>query len=251
MQDQRVVVWFSCGAASAMAAKLAVEKYGDRCVVVYCDTSQSEHPDNLRFLTDIERWIGKSVLKIKSEKYASVEEVFIKRRYMSGVAGAICTTEMKKVPRLKWQEPDDLHIWGYTVEEKDRIKAFEKGNPDILIEWILYNRGYGKKQCLYFVEQAGIRLPEMYKLGFDHNNCIGCVKATSPTYWQKVRRLFPDVFAERVRVSREIGCRLVRINDERRFLDELPADEALSLWDGIADVHENISCGPMCGGQQN
>lgn len=69
MQEQRIVVWFSCGAASAMAAKLAVEKYGERCIVVYCDTSKSEHPDNLRFLADVERWIGKPVLRIRSEKY--------------------------------------------------------------------------------------------------------------------------------------------------------------------------------------
>lgn len=38
----RRVVWFSCGAASAVAAKLAVEKYGDGCTVVYCDTSGDE-----------------------------------------------------------------------------------------------------------------------------------------------------------------------------------------------------------------
>lgn len=40
----RVVVWVSCGIASAMAAKLAIEHYGsDAVVLVYCDTSKSEH----------------------------------------------------------------------------------------------------------------------------------------------------------------------------------------------------------------
>ena len=48
----RVLVWFSCGAASAVAAKMSVEKYGDRCEVVYCDTLKYEHSDNLRFLLD-------------------------------------------------------------------------------------------------------------------------------------------------------------------------------------------------------
>ncbi len=38
----RIVVWFSCGAASAVAAKLAVEKYNN-VMVVYCDTG-GEHP---------------------------------------------------------------------------------------------------------------------------------------------------------------------------------------------------------------
>ncbi len=31
----RVLVWFSCGTASATAAKLAVEKYGDRAELLY------------------------------------------------------------------------------------------------------------------------------------------------------------------------------------------------------------------------
>lgn len=49
----RTLVWFSCGAASAVAAKLAVQKYGAACEVVYCDTLSTEHPDNGRFLTDV------------------------------------------------------------------------------------------------------------------------------------------------------------------------------------------------------
>jgi hypothetical protein len=56
--ERRRLVWFSCGAASAVAAKLAVEKYEDACEVVYCDTMATEHPDNQRFFNDVERWIG-------------------------------------------------------------------------------------------------------------------------------------------------------------------------------------------------
>lgn len=246
MNTRRIVCWFSCGAASAVAAKLAVEKYGERCTVVYCDTMSSEHPDNARFFADVEQWLGVPILKIRSEKYASVEQVFEKRRYMSGIAGAICTTELKKVPRMAWQQADDVHVWGYTSEEQDRIEAFEQNNPELRLEWILRDNNIGKKWCLYLLEHAGIRLPKMYALGFEHNNCLGCVKATSPDYWRKVRRLFPDVFAERARVSREINCKLVRVNGERVFLDELPEEDNYGLWATIQTVQEQISCGPMC-----
>lgn len=68
----RVLAWFSCGSASACAAKLAVEKYGDRCEVLYCDTLAYEHPDNLRFLTDVERWVGKPVKILKSAEYSDI-----------------------------------------------------------------------------------------------------------------------------------------------------------------------------------
>jgi len=45
----RVISWFSCGAASAVATILAKEKYGDRLEAVYCRVVE-EHPDSLRFL---------------------------------------------------------------------------------------------------------------------------------------------------------------------------------------------------------
>jgi hypothetical protein len=53
-QESRVLAWFSCGDASAVAAKLACEKYGERCQVIHCDTLAYEHPDNRRFLKDEE-----------------------------------------------------------------------------------------------------------------------------------------------------------------------------------------------------
>lgn len=79
----RIVAWFSCGAASAVAAKLAIEKYGTSCDVVYCDTLSTEHEDNARFFRDVEQWLGRTITVIRSEKYASIDEVFERRRYMS------------------------------------------------------------------------------------------------------------------------------------------------------------------------
>lgn len=246
MNDSRVVVWFSCGAASAVAAKLAIEKYRERACIVYCDTMASEHPDNLRFFDDVQRWLKREIIKIKSAKYASVDDVFEKRAYMVGVKGAVCTVEMKKIPRFHFQLPDDVHVFGLTADEQARIERFEQSNFELRLDWILRDQGYSKRRCLYEIEQAGLKLPAMYGLGFENNNCLGCVKATSPIYWQRVRRHFPEVFERRARQSREIGARLIRVNGERRFLDELPPDSELSLWAAIEPVTEDLSCGPQC-----
>lgn len=235
---QRFVVWFSCGAASAVAAKLAVEKYGSKCRIVYCDTLVSEHPDNARFGADVERWVGKEIEVVRSSKYASIDEVFEKRRYMAGIKGAICTTEMKKIPREAWQREDDTHIFGYTVEEQRRADNFENNNPGMSLEWLLIDAGVTKEDCLRLLREAGIALPAMYSLGFEHNNCIGCVKSASTGYWNRVRRLFPEVFEKRVRQSRLLGVKLIKVKNERRFLDELPPDET--------DPDDDIECGPVC-----
>lgn len=237
--DGRIVVWFSCGAASACAAKLAVEKYPD-AHVVYCNTLASEHTDNLRFLADVERWIGKSIEIIASKKYKDIDEVFYKVRYMAGVRGAPCTREMKKIPRYDYQLPCDLHIFGLTFEEVGRIKRFEEQNADLEFEWILRDFELTKEHCYQMLKSAGIELPVMYSLGFKNNNCIGCVKSTSPVYWDRVRRYFPEIFKKRCEQSRAINCRLVEYHGKRIFLDELP----VVITDKRRE--KNIECGVIC-----
>lgn len=242
MSEGRVLVWYSDGAASAVAAKLAVEEYGDRCQVVKCDTTNDEHEDNLRFRQDVERWIGREVVLIRSEKYSGIDEVFERERYMSGVAGAKCTSVLKKLPRFDFQRPDDVHVFGYTADRREvkRAKDFEMYNPDLVCDWILIRSFVRKKDAHRIIREAGIRSPFLYTIGFDHNNCKGCVKAQSPAYWARTRLHFPEVFARRARQSREIGARLVKLHGVRIFLDELPADFPVEGSDG------NIECGPFC-----
>ena len=237
----RVVIWFSCGAASAVAAKLALQEYGDRCVVVYCDVMNTEHPDNERFFKDVEEWLGHPVHRIKSEQFDSVDEVFEVSRYMVGIQGAKCTSEMKKLPRRAFQKHDDVHIFGFTSDELDRIARFSLNNPELNTDWILFRHRITKDECLEHLKSAGIELPLMYLLGYRNNNCLGCVKASSATYWNMTRRDFPEVFERRCRQSRALGVKLVRIEGELTFLDELPEDYL------PAEPLENISCGPDCG----
>ena len=92
----RVLCWFSCGAASAVAAKLATDIYGDRCKVIYCDTSSDEHEDNQRFLKDVESWIGKPIICLKSQQYEDRWDVYRKTKFLVSHRGARCTVELKK-----------------------------------------------------------------------------------------------------------------------------------------------------------
>ena len=235
----RRVVWFSCGAASAVAAKLITDHHTNT-EVVYCDVMTAEHPDNQRFFNDVQDWIGQPITRIKSDRYADVDAVFTARKYLAGIHGAPCTVAMKKVPRFAYQRPDDIHIFGFTADEQSRIDRFSENNPELNVEWVLADDGYTKDDCLGYLEDEGIELPVMYGLGYRNNNCLGCVKATSARYWNMTRRDFPDVFQRRVEQSREYGARLTRVRGVRVFLDELPADYL------SAEELEDISCGPDC-----
>lgn len=238
----RTLSWFSCGAASAVASKLAIAKYGTDCEVVYCDTSDTEHPDNMRFLHQIEEWLGQSIKVIKSDRYTSVDDVIEKRRYMAGVAGALCTVEMKKMPRFAYQDPDDIHVFGYTSEEQPRIQRIREANPELRLDFTLAEAGLTKRNCWEMLLDVGIELPAMYRLGYKNNNCLGCVKATSSKYWRAIRHDFPEVFEKRVAQSRELNVRLAYWKGKRVFLDELPAGYDEKQKNGS----EDLSCGPEC-----
>ena len=123
---KRVVVWFSCGATSAVAAKITASQYQDTLPVhlVYTDPG-SEHPDNHRFLKDVEKWVGLSVQVLKSEKYVDTWDVFEKTRYLAGINGARCTLEMKTRLRQNYENlGEDIQVFGYDAGEPDEGAAF-------------------------------------------------------------------------------------------------------------------------------
>lgn len=244
MSESRIIIWFSCGAASAVAADETLKLFPSREVlIVCCDTRPSEHPDNYRFSADVEKWLGRKIIYIRNSDYEYVDDVFERRRYMSGVKGARCTQELKKVPRLLYARSDDEHVFGFTFEEyRKRIIPFETRNPQLRLMHTLYWLGITKRDCYQRIKSAGIRLPQMYLLGFNNNNCPGCVKASSPWYWAMVRKHFPEVFKRRCEQSRALGVRLVEISHHVRiFLDELPDRDFKP-----PRKKENLSCGPEC-----
>lgn len=216
----RVLAWFSCGAASAVALKLAIEKYGDAVIPLYCDT-RSEHSDNVRFMTDIENWLGVKVKTISSNKYRDINDVFESTKFLRSKNGARCTVEMKKVPRYQFQQPDDKHIFGYTREEGSRIAQIMAENWDLKIECPLYSAKLKKQDCIRIIQEAGIEIPTMYRLGFNNNNCPGCVKTDSPNYWLLVKEHFPEVFKRRSEQERALNFALCRYRKKPVFLDEL------------------------------
>ena len=65
---QRIICWFSCGIASAIATKMILdENHEDKEVlIVYTDTG-AEHEDNKRFLRECEQWYKKKITTLKTD----------------------------------------------------------------------------------------------------------------------------------------------------------------------------------------
>lgn len=71
-----IIAWFSCGVTSAVACKIALSLYDD--VQIYYIETGSGHPDNVRFISDCERWNGQPIHTIRSDKFFNVKDVLIK-----------------------------------------------------------------------------------------------------------------------------------------------------------------------------
>jgi 3'-phosphoadenosine 5'-phosphosulfate sulfotransferase (PAPS reductase)/FAD synthetase len=235
----RIISWFSCGAASAIATKLAITESKSPVEVIYCHVKE-EHPDNLRFMSDCEKWFGQKINVIQNEKYnGSIYEVFNKNKYIVGVAGAPCTRLLKKEMRKKFEKPGDRQVFGYTAEEQYRVDRFIDANNDVNIWCPLIDEGLKKEDCLAMLENANIELPMMYKLGYHNNNCIGCVKGGAG-YWNKIRVDFPEHFDRMAKLERNIGACISKHRGERVYLDELPKDA------GDYPKEQNIECSIFC-----
>ena len=130
-EEKIIAVWFSCGAASAVAAKRTIEKYGrTHKIIIVNNPVVNEHPDNGRFLKDCEVWLGQKIIKAINKNYPSCDivDVFEKRKYISDIKGAPCTVELKKEARYQFEKENEIdwHVLGFTADEKKRSDRFMK-----------------------------------------------------------------------------------------------------------------------------
>lgn len=231
----RCLLWVD-GVNSAVMAHLVLLD-NPEAIPVHCDLGESVHEDSHRFVNDLEQWYGKEIIRIRSAEFANIDEVFEKRRYLSGMEGAPCTGEMKFVPRLNYQMPSDIHHWGYTADKPDakRFDRMKEDFPYLRQRSPLIEMGLKKKDTHAILRQHSIRRPWVYEIGMPNGNCIGCVKSSSPNYWALIRKHFPEVFARRNDQARRFGARPVILRQEkgpdgkrrnvRGFLDEIPLNQ--------------------------
>jgi hypothetical protein len=218
-----------------------MEKYGKENVEIIYMPVKEEHPDNLRFLKDMENYWGKKARLLKSKRYPSMSifDVFYnngknKRAFFKTPYGAPCSRELKRKVRQDFidecqgtpLEENCLHeVFGYTIEETNRYERLKlnpgEANPDtcptsVQIICPLIDQKKTKEDCFQWLNVLGIELPMPYRLGFNNSNCCGCIKG-GKGYWNHVREVYPEAFAKMAKMERESGYHLFDC-----YLDELP-----------------------------
>jgi hypothetical protein len=133
--------------------------------------------------------------------------------------------------------PNDLHVYGFTVDEKnpERVTRFmDAGGICPLIE-----RNLTHADCRGMIERAGLVLPRRYTQGYGNANCVCCCKG-GEKYMRKSRLDSPLDFAEVAEIEASIGPGAYLFRD-RRTGERYPLTQ-LSM-DG--PVERNISA-PEC-----
>ena len=214
------VCWISAGVSSFIAGYLARDTVDE---FIYIDIAD-QHPDSLRFIADCEKALGKEIKVLRSTEYNCVSDVCRAFRFVNSAHGAKCTEVLKKRVRKKWEyEHQDYaltYVWGMDLNEKDRADRLFDTMAYAKHEFPLIERNLTKADAHAICAELGIKRPAMYDMGYSNNNCIGCVKGGAG-YWNKIRVDFPDVFADRAKMEREIGHSILHNADGMIFLDEL------------------------------
>lgn len=204
-QENDIICWWSGGVTSAVACKIAIDMYGiERCRIIMLDT-RNEDIDTYRFLTECETWYGKDIelwSRFETPEYIeqgiiSIEDVWSKYNSLNTANGAICSGELKRDMRIKFEKTEsyDHQVFGFDAKEPNRAFALKKNYPKSKPIYPLLYFMLDKKECIDIIEAEGIEVPRAYKYGLNNNNCLntGCVQG-GIGYWQLLRTLFPEKF---------------------------------------------------------
>jgi hypothetical protein len=226
--------WFSCGITSAVACKKRLEEVGPDNIEFYYIKIDTAHSDNERFINDCENWYGKKINIIRSKKYHDQFDVIYKERYINGPDGAKCTKVLKKdvrfalethfVPNLFDNNQPTIshqtHGFEWDIDQITRAIDFKMDYPYTNPIFPLIEHKLTKENCAQILLDAGIALPVMYELGYNNNNCIGCVKG-GKGYWNKIRVDFPEAFNRMANAERFIKHTCIK----GVYLDELDPND--------------------------
>lgn len=236
----KTISWFSAGVSSAVATKLVIDTI-DQIIYTHID---DQHLDTMRFIEDCEKWFNKKITILQSP-YRNVENACLGSGirggsgYVNGPGGVRCSMYLKKRVRKEWEckhEKEKItYIWGMDVSEKNRCDGIRNLMPRFNHIFPLVDKNITKEQAHKILKASEIKRPMMYDLGYNNNNCIGCVKG-GMGYWNKIRIDFPDVFERRAKLERRIGGTCIK----GVYLDELDETRGRNLKPICED------CGIFC-----
>ncbi len=176
------IVMFSGGVGSWATGKRVVEHHGtDDLIVLFADTNM-EDEDLYRFNREAIPSIGGTSVQVSDGR--TPWDVFFDERFLGNSRIDPCSKILKRQLMRRWLEgnhkPEECVVYiGYDWTEPHRWEKAQKFWAPYHVECPLMDPPLmDKRKQLEACRFAGIKVPRLYEMGFQHNNCGGfCVKA--------------------------------------------------------------------------
>lgn len=197
------IVNVSGGLTSYEALKRTIAKHGRKhTIAVFADT-RIEDPDLYRFLDDIEVHLRMPIERVADGRTPfdvwHAEQAITLRGHGAGVAP--CSRVLKREPIARWiaehfQDTPYTLVFGMDWSEQERMDRLAAAYAPVPVWFPLAERPYlDKCHIADALERDGIKVPDLYTLGFAHNNCGGgCVKA-GQAHFAHLYRTRPATYA--------------------------------------------------------
>lgn len=219
------IVMYSGGIGSWAAGMRAVERYGkDQTTLLFCDTKM-EDEDLYRFLHEGAAVIGIPVTIIADGR--TPWELFRDRKFLGNTRVDLCSEVLKRKLRDTWMRehyPDPTSCvclvgMDYCQREAIRLETLQARCAPYQVEAPLFwaPSPLDKDAAKLLALSKGLRLPRLYDLGFQHNNCGGfCVKAGRAQFAHLYRTLperYASHAAEEERLREALGKDIAILRD--------------------------------------
>lgn len=195
------IVFFSGGISSFFTAKRVAEKYGkERTRLLFTDTLY-EHEDLYEFLKEGAEHLDCELIWITEGR--NPWEVFRDERFLGNSRFDPCSKILKRLPAQRWvkknyPDPESCRLYlGLNHDEEHRLTRSKRYWLPYQVESPLMEPPFlGKDDMISQLRELGILVPELYEVGFPHNNCGGfCIKA-GQAHFRNLLRVFPEKYKE-------------------------------------------------------
>lgn len=175
------IVLYSGGLNSFMTAWLIYLNYMPRDIrLVFTDT-KTEDEDLYRFIKETSEYMGLELTILKDGR--DIWQVFNDVKFMGNNRIDPCSKILKREIFRKWliknyATDECVLYYGIDFTESHRLKRIiQAWEPYIVKAPLCIPPLYDKTEIISLCKRINIKIPRLYDMGFQHNNCGGfCVK---------------------------------------------------------------------------
>lgn len=194
------IVNFSGGLCSFWAAHRVIQRHGKEYVTLLFADTLEESPDLYEFNAKASQILGVPITRISEE--TDVWALFRREGLIGNNRFPICSVKLKRDPLDRWcrehcLEMDTVLYVGFDWNEDNRVTDLRKALAPWRVEApMMESPIWTKEQMENEAIKLGLQIPELYRLGFPHNNCGGrCVRA-GITHWVHLFKTKPERYLD-------------------------------------------------------